>query len=670
MRITLGLKNQSIETSGITKDFKEAICEYIWNGFEANAKQVHLEWSHNALGGGDVISIIDNGDGINYDDLDNTFGTFLASQKNSLSLKAKSKANKGKGRFSFICFASDVIWKTTFYDDQAKINKSYELTLSDSSKEFVDYTEPVETDKHTGTITTLQNVFGISPEDLQSDEFKNYLLEEFAWYLYLNKDAELYINSVPLDYSTYINNTLSKEVNIDIYGHDFKINLIVWDAKIREKFCCYYLNEQNAIKGKDTTSFNRNTVEFYHSVFVKSNFFNRLNLEDINSDQTTMNAPDNGQEILKHLKKIVQDIISEAIDQHMVDKADDEINKMINERKTFPVFPNSTYGQYRKNDLKNVTKALYSAEPKIFLKLRPIQEKSLLAFLNLLLSTEEREEVLEIVDEIVNLSDEQRKRFVDILHKTSLENIVETISFIENRYRVIEILKMLIYDLTIFTNERDHIQKIVEQNYWLFGEKYSLVSADKPMQTALEKYTNILYGENNVDAILNADKENERRMDIFMCGSHKKQDSLDNTVEENIVVELKAPRVKLSKVVYRQIEDYMLYIRRQPNFNSQYRSWKFIAVCREVDDDIKDRYETFKDKGKPGLVYLSGNCEIYAYTWDDVFRLFDINHSFCLDKLKYDRDALIKETQEKITDKDRKAANALTNKIINNSEGN
>lgn len=58
-RIPLSVKNQSIETSGITKDYKEAICEYIWNGFEANAKNVELEWKHNQLDGGDIILIFD-----------------------------------------------------------------------------------------------------------------------------------------------------------------------------------------------------------------------------------------------------------------------------------------------------------------------------------------------------------------------------------------------------------------------------------------------------------------------------------------------------------------------------------------------------------------------------------------------------------------------------------
>ena len=40
MRKELVVKDQSVDTSGITKDYREAIIEYIWNGFEANAKQI------------------------------------------------------------------------------------------------------------------------------------------------------------------------------------------------------------------------------------------------------------------------------------------------------------------------------------------------------------------------------------------------------------------------------------------------------------------------------------------------------------------------------------------------------------------------------------------------------------------------------------------------------
>ena len=41
MKHSLEVKSQSIEASGITKDYKEALVEYIWNGFEANAGDGH-----------------------------------------------------------------------------------------------------------------------------------------------------------------------------------------------------------------------------------------------------------------------------------------------------------------------------------------------------------------------------------------------------------------------------------------------------------------------------------------------------------------------------------------------------------------------------------------------------------------------------------------------------
>ncbi len=60
-------------------------------------------------------------------------------------------------------------------------------------------------------------------------------------------------------------------------------------------------------------------------------------------------------------------------------------------------------------------------------------------------------------------------------------------------------------------------------------------------------------------------------MDIFACGARKTEDGFETTIEENLIVELKAPKVILSKKVLRQIEDYMDFIRKQPQFNSQHR---------------------------------------------------------------------------------------------------
>ena len=176
----------------------------------------------------------------------------------------------------------------------------------------------------------------------------------------------------------------------------------------------------------------------------------------------------------------------------------------------FPRFPDDEYGKLRKKDFETVTRELYCVEPRIFHKLNDTQEKSLLGFLNLLLSSEERENVLQIVEQVVNLTSEQRKNFADVLKRSQLQYIVEAISIIEKRISVIEALKKIVFDYTEFANERDHVQKLIEQHFW------HMLTADKNMRVALSEFEKITAQEplNDVHAI--PDKEALQRMDIFL----------------------------------------------------------------------------------------------------------------------------------------------------------
>lgn len=667
MILQLSVKNQSIESSGITNDYKEAICEYVWNGFEAHATEVNIDYALNiALGVGE-LSITDNGDGIVYGDLSDTFGAFLTSQKNLLSLKMKSKANKGKGRFSFSAFATGAKWITTYKDSDSNEYKAYEIILENDKKEVLNYTEPqVSAIKKTGTKVEFDNIFSLTAENMTFEVLEPALLKEFAWFLYLCKgrNLKININGRPIEYEKYINAEFSEKTITTIAGSRFEVTLVVWAEAIKEKFCCYFFDSKDEVKSIETTSFNRNTVEFNHSVFVKSDFFDGQENDcmEMESDQISLFTDEDDKKVYKELKKFIAKFIEKKIGNYMSQKADDAVRQMIEERKTFPKFPDDPYGKMQKQDLEKVTKEIYKIEPKIFYKLKPVQEKSLLGFLNLLLNSRERENVLTIVEQIVELTPEQRQDFSDMLRKTKLENVIDTIKFVQDRYKVIELLRTIVFDMTQYANERDHLQKIVQQHFWLFGEQFNLASADERMKNALEKYINILYGEKEIEATLDEDAEQERRMDIFMCNVRDIEASFGTTMEENIIVELKAPKVILSKKVLRQIEDYMDFVRKQPNFNSEYRRWKFIAVCKEVDEDVKGRYKTFEDKGKIGLVIQVENYEVYALTWDDVFKSFELRHAPLLKRLNYDREKLAEELMKELENEEgRDKVNVLTN---------
>jgi len=132
-----------------------------------------------------------------------------------------------------------------------------------------------------------------------------------------------------------------------------------------------------------------------------------------------------------------------------------------------------------------------------------------------------------------------------------------------------------------------------------------------------------------------------------------------------LIVELKAPSVKLSFEVYTQLEKYVHTIRKEPRFNSRNCNWKFYAICAEIEDDVKSKYKNFEDHGKRGLVNIIENFEMYALSWADIFQSFEARHTFLLDKLKIDRTQALRELETSENSPPSRAfVDEISNKIV------
>lgn len=637
MQWQVALNNDSFDRAGITKDCKDAVCEYIWNSFEAGASKVTVSMTGSPLHEAMSLVVADNGTGIAFDNLDRTFGTFLASLKNNATMRLKSQSNKGKGRFSYLSFSHSAEWNTV-YRSADKLMQ-YTISTNSANRSQFDTTEPVDVADATETGTTV--TFSLEDSNavdlLSFGAMKQKLLEEFAWYLFLNKDKGyvLEYTGIPLDISEYIRTDLSRNCPCKIGDHDFAIDVVVWNSSVSNSSKIYYRTEKGEIAATRNTSFNKNTVNFYHAVFVSSKYFvpDMFIPPEDDAGQTEMDAFSQAEQrsVFRELNKQIRSLVADVLKAFLVQQADAELSKM--ERKgNFPRFADDEYGKLRKKDFETVTRELYCVEPRIFHKLNDMQEKSLLGFLNLLLSSEERENVLQIIEQVVSLTTEQRKSFANVLKRSQLQYIVEAISIIEKRVSVIEALKRIVFDYTVFANERDHVQKLIEQHFWLFGEQYHMLTADKNMRVSLSEFEKITAQEpsSNVHAI--SDKEALQRMDIFLYS----QQVINSSDSEMLIVELKAPHVKLSIDVFNQIVRYANTIRKEPRFAGSSRVWKFYAICVEVEDDVKVKYKNFEHHGKKGLADIIGNFELYALSWDDVFQAFEARHSFLLSKLKLD----------------------------------
>ncbi|MCC5909413.1 MAG: ATP-binding protein [Clostridiaceae bacterium] len=666
MRKKIQIYDRSIETAGICKDYKDAIAEFIWNSFDADATTVEIETKANQIGGLEYLEIRDNGKGICYETIDTTFGAFLVSSKGDNPKWSNIHGNEGKGRFSFTALAHEATWETVYEKDGSKIK--YRITISSDNKDYMDITERenVHCDK-TGTRLIFNQIYGINKHNLKSIDFKKSLSNVFAWFLYLNKDKDfkIVIDGERLDYSDIIDNEISEAIDIRIEEYEFTVHFIKWIGKIRERYYYYFIDSKHYEKYKQYTSFNKDSIEFPHSLYIISDYFDGFVpiSGKIDKNQISIYSKTQKDSVFTNLIKELKNLVENKRKKFVKERAP-EIIKQFNKEGAFPKFKNNRYDQERKRDLEEVVTEIYSVQPRIFQKCNLEQKKSIIGFLNLLLDTDERENIINIMEDIARLTPEEREDLNNVLKKTSLIRIIKTMKMIENRFVVIGILKKLVYELSNFTNERDHIQKAIEENYWLFGEQYNLVSADVNFEKALKEYLYVIDGNIDKEIYKINNQDRLRRPDIFICRSRSLEFQNTTQGEENIIVELKEPKVELNKKIYRQVEDYMDLIMNESKFNSGLRKWKFIMVSTTVDDFIKDLYKSQEDKGKPFLVRWDRRFEIYAMTWDDIFKSFEIRHRYLLDKLQFNKAIIEEELEAKGIELSREGSNILTEKLL------
>lgn len=648
------INDHSIETAGLPSDYKEAISEFIWNAFDASATQVRIAFdARNPIGNITTFSISDNGGGINPDTLTNTFGAFLDSEKREKSYQRSSYTHgrKGKGRFSFEAFASSAEWKTVH---GSKELREYTISIDNDTKDHYTASEPqVVKGKTTGTVVTFKGVRSITAAELGSAELQDFLKREFGWFLHLNRNNHftIFLNEESLAYADIIADSESSILELkDSNGKpfSFEVNYVRWAAKIGDKSYFYYLNSKKYESGKELTSFNNKGDEFNHSVYIESDYFDEFIWADAKKrGVVSLLGRSQSDKAFRDLSKELEKLLVRKRKEFIRNNSEKIIDRFESEG-VMPHFADNKYDAARREDFEEVVREIYSVEPKIFMDLGKEQKQTFLGLLNLVLDTEERKHVMEILDGVVKLSSDERGTLANVLRKTTLSRITRTMKLIEQRYDIVEALRALVFDLKKFTTERDHIQGIIEENYWLFGEQYNLVSADKPFEEALSEYLYIIDDKKaEKEEYKMTHPQRKRRPDIFLCRKRLSDDQRDESsnIEESVIVELKAPRVTLDIKEYRQVEDYLRIVTTEDRFNGATRRWKFYLVSNQLSPEIEQLHRAFQEKGKRHLVHQVDKYEIYAMTWDDLFRSFEIRHKFITDKLEFDRQAIQEELQ-------------------------
>lgn len=637
---------------------ERAIAEYVWNGFDAKATVVNIDFEiDNAeLDTIKNIRITDNGTGICYEELPIKFKKFYESQKR-IANENNTEFTRGKngyGRFTFYKFARFANWETRYSKD-AQI-MSYDIRIdSDTLKDYTT-TEPlVSDDTTTGTCVVFNEISSDISSLFITKTLIPYLKAEFAWFLELKSEYQIYINGQELDYSSII---AEQESISPILSHNQKNNInfqckyIRWNVKMNDEYSrFYFLNNDLELKFTKTTLLNKKGDNFWHSVIVIDDFFNEINCDnelDDNAIQPKLFDNSADRKLFKELITQLNEFLKKKRRPFLKEQAEVMVTKYKNED-VFPKFGTEDWDIVRREGLENFVKELYEVEPAVFMKLNKEQKRVFLELLNLVMDSGERDSLFKILDAVVELDSNDRKEFAKILEITRLKQVVSTIKLISDRLLTLENLKKIVFNHTLQANEVRDLQSFIEKHYWIFGEEYRMVCAEEvKFEEALRKYIYILRGVSEKKYIAHPNKYKE--MDLFLT----RIDFRDGR-PHNIVVEIKNPTTikQLKSEQLNQLEQYMDVILKQDCFNDANEFWTFILIGQDYDDIVGRRVIN----KLTGLVQNDSNYSLYVKKWSEITNEVERRLKYLLDKLKIERATLSKS----------QSLNEVMNEVSNNT---
>jgi hypothetical protein len=187
--------------------------------------------------------------------------------------------------------------------------------------------------------------------------------------------------------------------------------------------------------------------------------------------------------------------------------------------------------------------------------------------------------------------------------------------------------------------ERTELQKLLEQNTWLFGEEYAAGTGDENLAAVLEKHIEIL-GREHLQPQLH-DQDLRKIITAFNKARSKTPESLSRIPDlmlwqkfverrpeeyEFLVIEIKRPGVAIGRAQIAQIEDYAKAVVTTPFADTDRTRWVFILVSDDLDEHARDRTH---QQGLPAYTIqkpIDGRYEIRVIPWSQLIRAARARH--------------------------------------------
>jgi hypothetical protein len=606
----------------------QAIAELIWNALDADATDVRIIFTYNDLYDLSEILVIDNGIGIPHDQAPDVFKHLGGSWKHPGGTTQRDgrflHGQDGRGRFKALALGRIVEWSITYergdrawtYTASMDATRIREVEISDETPAPSGSTVGV-----TVRISELHRDWQINTHSAAQE-----LNEIFALYLSDYRSVSVELDGERLDPE----NAISSRKTFDM-GHigtreqwsPVALEVIEWR---RGNNRALYLCSENGFPL-------RRIERKYHggarpfSAYLRSSLFSAmqregtLDLAEMRSDVT---------ELVDRTHKEIKAYFREL--------AAAEAQSLVEEWKSTNVYPYRGEAGSRVErverqvfDIVAVSVAQHVAD---FESTAPAAKAFHLRMLRQAIENSP-EDLQLILDEVLNLPKKQQEELADLLKNTSLSAVIGAAKLVADRLKFLSGLELVLFDpeLKKRLKERSQLHRIVAQNAWLFGEEFNLSVDDRSLTEVLRKHLKAQGMEGEVDAPVRHVSKTRGIVDLMLSRAIRRHSASDLT---HLVVELKAPKVKVDAKEIVQIEEYANSVMADERFRGLNVCWSFWLLCDDYGSYARSRI----GDSNTGMITTRDNFRIYVKTWAQVLEDNRSRLQFFQEKLEYqvDRD--------------------------------
>jgi hypothetical protein len=609
-----------------------AVAELIWNGLDADATAITVDLEDDNLGGFSRIIVTDNGHGIPYAEAPTLFGNLGGSWKkhgaHTKIHKRQLHGQEGRGRFKAFALGSVVDWTSTYARDDKLFR--YEITILDRDIRRVRIGDeaPVNGEASPGVTVVVnelkRNFVSLRPEN-SVQEFS----EIFAIYLKNYRDVAIMISGEHIDPAMAIAKSweLSLVAIEDEDGNVYPAALEVIEWRRQTKRALYLCNEQGFPLSQLETRFH--VGDFQFSAYLKSPLISALH-------------QDNRLELAEMVPALTN-VVDEArrkIKELFRERASERAKIVVEDWKAKNLYPyEGEAGTQIERAERQIFDIVAVTVQEANADFSEIPRPQMALHLRMLRHAIERSptELQRILDEVLRLPKRKQKELAVLLDETDLSAIISAATMIADRLKFLQGLRIILFDHEAKgrLKERSQLHKILETNTWIFGEEFNLWASDRELTTVLKIHKKKLDPDLIIDEPVKLLTRNRGIVDLMLSRSQKRHRADEY---EHLVIELKAPKVKLTSKELTQIKDYALSVARDPRYHRVAGvRWHFWLVSDEYDDFVQSEIASGPDPERR-LVNRSANVSIGVKTWGEILDENNARLQFVKEALEHNAD--------------------------------